>query len=761
MRGIVVSANYHSGNLIDLWIRCEDGSKVKVTVNDFKPYFYVPSDDGFHVGVDGKRLKRIEVNNPKYVEKLRSKYDMHYEANIPFVQRFLIDTKVYTGVEITGIEHDELTENVTSFESIRPCEVKVDPLVAYLDIEVANPGELITNQYINRAPHEVICYTLYCRGKYFTGVYREDLDDSYEWRGNWCIFHCSSEKTMLSHFVELLRKINCDVIVGWNLDYFDIPYLRSRLSKLDILYDFDFFDTFDLMVAYKDIFKNKESYALKSVAVEEGLIDEEEKEVFNFDWWMNDLDKLLYYNKRDVYLTYQIDKKHKLFSQYRSKKEISGLYTYRQVYEQKPAIDVVCLRVAKEKGIVLPSYPIQTRGLNLKGGFVLHPKPGLYRNVAVFDFSRYYPSIILSFNLDTPILFAYYRENEKFELEKFLKFASEYVKTGGKTIIIDVVKRFLKLRDEIDAQLEKSEPGTEEYEELQCKKQAVKSLVNAVYGVCAYEGFRLYAPEIAAATTALGREGISAIIAKSKEMGYEVRYSDTDSVFVQCPLEKANELSSILTEYVNNYFYKKYGVRTDVKLKFEKYFSSVFFKGVKKRYSYRCIYEGKPCDYIGYKGFEVVRSDSSKFVKNLMTEMFNIIHGEDYRKLETWLPKKVEEFRRCPLSEIAIPKGINKRFEDYRPVPAHIRGALYANSYLGDRITPGAKVFMLYVNDIKGKPKTDVIAVSDPKMLDEISDIISVDWNRMIELSIVRKVEDFFRILGVPMRLYEKQMTLW
>ncbi|MHA1288019.1 MAG: DNA polymerase domain-containing protein, partial [Candidatus Thorarchaeota archaeon] len=191
------------------------------------------------------------------------------------------------------------------------------------------------------------------------------------------------------------------------------------------------------------------------------------------------------------------------------------------------------------------------------------------------------------------------------------------------------------------------------------------------------------------------------------------------------------------------------------------FFKAVFFKEVKKRYAYWCTFEdGKECDYIGFKGFELVRGDSSPFIKRMQEEMFEIILKKDPSELVSWLPKIVKEFRSAKLSEIAIPKGLNKSFDSYDSMQSFVRGAIYANTYLGETITPGRTVYMLYVRSVKGKPRTDVVSLSSPEKFDELADIIEVDWDRMIEFSIRNKVEEIFKKFGLPFSISGRQLTL-
>jgi DNA polymerase elongation subunit (family B) len=154
---------------------------------------------------------------------------------------------------------------------------------------------------------------------------------------------------------------------------------------------------------------------------------------------------------------------------------------------------------------------------------------------------------------------------------------------------------------------------------------------------------------------------------------------------------------------------------------------------------------------------EVIRRDESVFTKELLTELFEIILRQKNVDLTKWLIQKIKEFKQSPIEKIVIPQSFSKPLHQYKNKDAAVRGAIYASLHL-DCNTDMSKVYMLYVKRIPGKPKTDVIAVDDTNKIPK--DII-IDWQRMIERSIVGKVEDIFRNLGIPIIYHPQQTTLF
>jgi len=207
-----------------------------------------------------------------------------------------------------------------------------------------------------------------------------------------------------------------------------------------------------------------------------------------------------------------------------------------------------------------------------------------------------------------------------------------------------------------------------------------------------------------------------------------------------------------LNNEIARYFRTKYGVDdVELKLKFEKYVEKILLTGVKKRYAMRVVYEGGECDYMVVRGFENVRTDYSLFTREMMDELFKMIlyDGVSREELLAFLSTKRKEMRERNLAEIGIPKGIHKLLEHYDANAPHIRGAMYANKYLGANFTIGDKVLMLYVKGIRGFPPTDVLVFNEEIPIDELE--IEIDWKRMEEVNILKRVEPILDTLGISL----------
>lgn len=747
MKGVIVHA-YRQGNDIILFIRTKEGKR-KIKVTGFHPYFYAPSEKGNYKSIFWEKVKKIYASSPDKVPKLREKYFKHFEADIPYVRRFLIDKGIYACVEIPD-------KSVINVSEITPTECNILPRIGILDIEVK--GDKLPSH--ENPIGEVIAFTFYDSYKdNYVSVVLDKQRKKYV-KDKTLYIHVTTENDLFFIFSLLLSRINPDIITGWNIK-FDIDYLVARAKELDFPISLDGIEIFDYLEAYRSTFKLKD-YRLKVVAISEGIRKREEVIMFNeaLEHYENgNIERFIQYNWDDVDIVKQLEDKHRLIlGFYWELKTSVGLESLNKALHNSVLIDTIALRIAKQNNYVLPSIS-EHRKVGYKGAIVLNPPNGVIENVAVYDMSRYYPSIIISFNISPET-----KNTEGNGVKVSVNGKEIYYSQDRVGLLPQICKKFLEERNKLEEQLAKLTPGTEEYNKLSMKRNVVKYLVNAVYGVMAYEGFRLFDPDIAGTITSLGREGIMATVKIAEEMGYKAVYGDTDSIMVQVPFKEAENLVKKLNEEINKYFVDKYNVKNlRIRLKFEKYYKRMFFKGVKKRYAGYVIWAGKDADYIDIKGFETVRRDTSEFISKLQRDLFELVlkHNTTREDVIKYLRQKLKEYKESSIDEIAIPKAITKPFEQYKNKPPHVRGALLANLFLGTNFQPGSRVKMLWVKHVEGVPKTSVICFDDPSRLKGRK--LVVDWDKMFDIfrSEVESVLELYGISWDEVRGRTEKMDRW
>jgi DNA polymerase I len=279
--------------------------------------------------------------------------------------------------------------------------------------------------------------------------------------------------------------------------------------------------------------------------------------------------------------------------------------------------------------------------MTYQGGMVLQPEPGLHHDVAVLDFKSMYPSIIIKYNLSLETV----REDGTIEEGREPGFLPR------------ALERLLEERARARSEAERSPEGSTERRVLEAKQRALKRIANAIYGYTGWSGARWYAPHVAAAITAKGREIISSVISKARGLGLRVIYGDTDSVFVSNDARKIDELLGWISSELG------------LEVKVEKVYVNVLFTEAKKRYA------GVTADgRLDVVGLEAVRGDWSGVAKRAQVEVLEVLLREG--SVERAVERAREWIRRVrsgdvPLRDLVIWKQLTKPPEDYEATAAH------------------------------------------------------------------------------------------
>jgi DNA polymerase I len=178
------------------------------------------------------------------------------------------------------------------------------------------------------------------------------------------------------------------------------------------------------------------------------------------------------------------------------------------------------------------------KGKKYKGAIVVEPVPGVHFNVAVMDFASLYPSIIKVWNLGYQSILCPHAECK----DNLVPGTPHWVckkKRALESLLIGSL-RDLRVRWYKPKSKDKALPD-ETRSWYQLIQGALKVILNASYGVFGAETFDLYCPPVAEATAAIGRHTIIQIIKKAEELGIQVLYGDTDSIFLKNPTEKQIE----------------------------------------------------------------------------------------------------------------------------------------------------------------------------------------------------------------------------
>jgi DNA polymerase elongation subunit (family B) len=402
--------------------------------------------------------------------------------------------------------------------------------------------------------------------------------------------HFETESGLLKGFLHWWVSNYPDVITGWNVQLFDMPYILRRIERVlgekearmispwnntlcreiyikgrkNIAYDIMGIATLDYLELYKKFtYTNQESYRLDHIAfveLDQKKLDHSEFDTFK-EFYTKDWDKFIKYNIHDVRLVNRLDDKMKLIDL-----AITMAYdakvNYEDVYSQVRMWDnIIYVYLAKEN-IVIPPKKESRKDEKYAGAYVKEPIPGMYDWIVSFDLNSLYPHLIMQYNLSPETLLP--ERHPSATVERLLTKEIDLSALEGRTVCANgtmydtTYQGFLpnlmdKIYQERTIYKKKMLAAKQAYEKnpsVELKKEisrcnniqmARKIQLNSAYGAIGNEHFRYYKLEIAEAITLSGQLSIRWIgnkmnaylnkILKTKDADYVIA-SDTDSMYL-------------------------------------------------------------------------------------------------------------------------------------------------------------------------------------------------------------------------------------
>ena len=373
--------------LIHLW---EDQGYSKVEwVN--QAYIECHEADATHVGLNGEPLKKTnkwDPSNPK----------LHFH-DMPAYQKFLVEK--YGTNDEPSTTHREI----------------------FFDIET-EMGDALTEEYIKSAPKKVTSIAWYDKQVDEWAIVILDSKSQLKRTKakNKEIIPCKTEEELLAKFLERFREIDPDIIVGWNSDYFDIPYLYYRmcnvlgedfarhLSPIGYVRETPWFkdqyiqiagvESLDYMRLHKKYsWADEPSMRLDAIGEKYAGVNKIEYEGNLDRLFETDIQTFIKYNFRDVEILKLLDEKLDYLSLTKNLAH-KGKHNYSEVYANTKTQDGAISAYLLGKKIVPPAKdrnPLSKK--NYAGGYLFCPKAGIYNYVFDLDLTSLYPSIIMTVNI--------------------------------------------------------------------------------------------------------------------------------------------------------------------------------------------------------------------------------------------------------------------------------------------------------------------------------------------------------------------------
>ena len=371
---------------------------------------------------------------------------------------------------------------------------------------------------------------------------------------------CNSEVELLAKFIGWWRKDYPDIVTGWNIRFFDMPYLINRIVRLANeetaqtlspwnrvrqkqvqfknknmdafqLLGISQMDYFDLFTKFGYSFGPQESYRLDHIAhivLGERKLDYEEYGSLR-NLYKENYQLYIDYNIKDVELVERIDDKLDLMGLALTIAYKAGV-NFPDVFGTTAIWDSIVYRELTNKYIAIPA--LKNRGelgnLNTKfsGGYVKEPIPNMYEWVVSFDLNSLYPNIIAQWNMSPETILNHtevggvnhWLDND---MNPNARQADICVAANGSTyrkdfkgIMPEIIEEYYADRKTskklmLEAQRKYQKEQTKELEreiaQLNNRQMAIKILMNSLFGAMGNKWYRYFDLNIAEGITLTGQ----------------------------------------------------------------------------------------------------------------------------------------------------------------------------------------------------------------------------------------------------------------
>lgn len=533
---------------------------------EYSPTLYLPSKDGDYQTLDGQSVASVSQGTMRDATEFMKRYEdidnfkIFGSTNFPYVYI----NEAYPG----KVDYD-------------PEQIKI----ANIDIEVGSENGFPEPA---SATEPITAITFKIAGHFYVfgcGDFNTDRDDV-------TYLKCRDENNLIMRFLDMWEETSPDIVTGWNIQFFDIPYLNNRITKLmgdntakrlspfrrigertttihnkqQVAFDLVGIAILDYIELYKKFtYSQQESFSLNHISyleLGEKKLDYSEVESLH-QLYRTNFQKFIEYNIHDVELVDRIDTKMQLIDMALAL-AYDAKVNYTDVFTQVRMWDTLIHNELIEQNIVVPQNVRTPKDEQYAGAYVKDPIVGMHEWVVSFDLNSLYPHLIMQYNvspetivegrhtsisIDNLLNGEYQAQGEycmaanghyfKRDKQGFLPAMMQRMyddRSLYKKKMIEAQKAYEKETDkerkrEITNQISK-------YKNLQLAK---KVQLNSAYGALGNQYFRFFDIRQAEAITLSGQLSIRWIemklngylnkLLKTKEVDYVIA-SDTDSVYV-------------------------------------------------------------------------------------------------------------------------------------------------------------------------------------------------------------------------------------
>ena len=551
---------HRRGNLV--YIRGYRNGKRFSEPHEYRPSFFIPTNaDSPYRTLDGETVGLVQPGSIRECREWLNQY-----KNVDNFKVYGSDFHQYTCLnEKFGNDYDR------EYIRVANIEIEVESEQGFPSPDQADqPITAITIKYKD---------TLYVLGLQEYNNYRDDVNYR----------QCRDEISLINTFLEVWRLIDPDIITGWNVTFFDIPYLWTRIknllgaktanklsplgfvsermvkvgfSKEDRLLELAGTSILDYLELYKKFtYTNQESYRLDHIAnveLGERKLDYSEFATLH-QLYKLDHQKFIEYNIRDVELVDRIDEKMKLIDMALAL-AYDAKVNYNDVYTQVRMWDVLIHNYLLERNIVIPPKDTNEKTDSYVGAYVKDPIVGMHKWVMSFDLNSLYPHLIMQYNISPETLIEGEPQNVSIEniidgkvqtpTNKVMAANGHYFRNDKQGFLPAMMEKMYNDRVmykskmiEVQKQYEKTKTKRDfnEISKLHNLQLAKKVQLNSAYGALGNKWFRFFDVSQETAITMSGQLSIKWIekkmneylnnILKTENEDYVIA-SDTDSLYI-------------------------------------------------------------------------------------------------------------------------------------------------------------------------------------------------------------------------------------
>tara|TARA_S200000501_G_scaffold189060_1_gene177854 strand:- start:3147 stop:5627 length:2481 start_codon:yes stop_codon:yes gene_type:complete len=383
----------------------ENGEPVQFRAR-FSPTLYVLSKNKEKfTTLDGRYVSPIKFDKPREGREFIRQYDG------------------VEGFEVHGYER--FVYQYIRQEYPNDVEYRIDQMKIYsMDIEVQCENGFPDVEAVSEEMLSITIKDMVSKEFYIWAV--KDFKTEY----NKFVF--DTEREMLMHFIDWWAKHTPDILTGWNVNLYDVPYICRRVKRIlgskwmnsispwnranerevyvqgrkNYAYDISGVNILDYLDLYRKFtYTNQESYRLDHIAsVELGQRKVDHSEYENFkDFYTSDWQKFIEYNIQDTELIDRLEEKMKLLD-LAITMSYDAKVNFEDVYSQVRMWDTMIYNYLTDRKIVVPPKKGARKDEKYAGAYVKEPIPGKYDWVVSFDLNSLYPHLIMQYNISPETL---------------------------------------------------------------------------------------------------------------------------------------------------------------------------------------------------------------------------------------------------------------------------------------------------------------------------------------------------------------------